>query len=332
MYQHQHPQYHQPLYHQQQQHQPQLYQQQPPPQQQLYQQQQHQQQPPPQLYQQQQYSQPNTPSHPQYSHPPGPSQSSEPQHTEGIAVHVRVRPLNEFERSRGDHECVHCAEDGQTVRFVTQPTGTSRSQQGGAVKMLTFDSVLSGSSQVDVFRTLRTQALLQDALEGYAVTVFAYGQTGSGKTYTISGDDASEPNSEEAPPWSDPGPSGLLPRALGTLFATIAQWTREGRLSTCSVRASYLELYNEQINDLLNPESTNLQLRAHAQTGVFVENLLQAPPSPPAPPRAVARRRLYPNPSHRPHLPRPYHPPCTPPPPPPPPSSLRSTASRWRTR
>ena len=41
------------------------------------------------------------------------------------------------------------------------------------------------------------------------------------------------------------------------------------------VRASYLELYNEQINDLLNPESTNLQLRAHAQTGVFVENLLQ---------------------------------------------------------
>ena len=42
------------------------------------------------------------------------------------------------------------------------------------------------------------------------------------------------------------------------------------------MRASYLELYNEQINDLLNPESTNLQLRAHAQTGVFVENLLQA--------------------------------------------------------
>ena len=42
------------------------------------------------------------------------------------------------------------------------------------------------------------------------------------------------------------------------------------------VRASYLELYNEQINDLLNPDSTNLQLRAHAQTGVFVENLLQA--------------------------------------------------------
>ena len=67
-----------------------------------------------------------------------------------------------------------------------------------------------------------------------------------------------------------------MPRTLGTLFATIAQWTREGRLSTCSVRASYLELYNEQINDLLNPESTNLQLRAHAQTGVFVENLLQA--------------------------------------------------------
>ena len=158
---------------------------------------------------------------------------------EGIAVHVRVRPLNSFERNRGDHECVHCDEASQTVRFVTQPAA-SRGIGGGVVKALTFDSVVSGSSQVDVFRTVRTQALLQDALQGHAVTVFAYGQTGSGKTYTISGDDSSEPNSEEAPPWSDPGPSGLVPRALGTLFATIAQWTREGRLSSCSVRAPHL--------------------------------------------------------------------------------------------
>ena len=66
-----------------------------------------------------------------------------------------------------------------------------------------------------------------------------------------------------------------MPRTLGTLFATIAQWTHEGRLSTCSVRASYLELYNEQINDLLNPESTNLQLRNSPTAGTYVENLLQ---------------------------------------------------------
>ena len=99
---------------------------------------------------------------------------------EGIAVHVRVRPLNSFERSRGDHECVHCDEATQTVRFVTQPASGRGGGGGGVVKALRFDSAVSGSSQVDVFRTVRTQALLQDALQGYAVTVFAYGQTGSG--------------------------------------------------------------------------------------------------------------------------------------------------------
>ena len=99
---------------------------------------------------------------------------------EGIAVHVRVRPLNSFERSRGDHECVHCDEATQTVRFVTQPATGRGGGGGGVVKALKFDSAVSGSSQVDVFRTVRTQALLQDALQGYAVTVFAYGQTGSG--------------------------------------------------------------------------------------------------------------------------------------------------------
>ena len=41
------------------------------------------------------------------------------------------------------------------------------------------------------------------------------------------------------------------------------------------MRASYLELYNESVNDLLNPESTNLALRWQARTGAFVENLLQ---------------------------------------------------------
>ena len=115
------------------------------------------------------------------SEPPHLEEQQQGEPPEGIAVHVRVRPLNGFERSRGDHECVHCDEATQTVRFVTQPVaGRSGGGGGGLVKALTFDSVVSGSSQVDVFRTVRTQALLQDALQGYAVTVFAYGQTGSG--------------------------------------------------------------------------------------------------------------------------------------------------------
>ena len=254
--------------------------------------------------------------------------------TEPVLVQVRIRPLNAIERARGDHECVHCADDGCTIQFVSAARGRGGgTAEQAPVQQLTFDATLHGPSQASVFRSVGATKLLEDALNGYAVTVFAYGQTGSGKTYTMSGadPDGGSPPTTASYTGADDGPEGLIPRALGALFALIGRQQAGGAPPT-RVRASYLELYNEQINDLLNPESTNLQLRAHAQTGVFVENLLQAPPSPPAPPRAVARRRLYPNPSHRPHLPRPYHPPCTPPPPPPPPSSRRSTASRWRTR
>ena len=68
---------------------------------------------------------------------------------------------------------------------------------------------------------------------------------------------------------------GLIPRAVQVLFQLIGDHEAAGRMpGGCSVRASYLELYNEQFNDLLNPDSTNLQLRTGPQVGNFVENLL----------------------------------------------------------
>ena len=42
---------------------------------------------------------------------------AEPPEAESIQVHVRVRPLNDYERQRGDHECIHIDVDGRTVRF-----------------------------------------------------------------------------------------------------------------------------------------------------------------------------------------------------------------------
>ena len=104
-----------------------------------------------------------------------------------INVHVRVRPLNEQERSRGDQECVHVGEDGRTVRFVQAPTPSVQGRVSGngigaaSVRALVFDSALAGSSQAAVFECTQTAQLLRDALSGYTVTVFAYGQTGSGK-------------------------------------------------------------------------------------------------------------------------------------------------------
>ena len=196
---------------------------------------------------------------------------------ENIQVIVRVRPLNEQERQRGDHECIHIADDGQTVRFVAAPSvrASGAVTAPPAVRALVFDAALVGSSQPDVFENLQTVQLLQDALAGFSITIFAYGQTGSGKTYTMTGPEAAvDADADNA---VAPHPAqGLIPRGVGALFELIAAEQASGQLpGGCAVRASYLELYNEQFNDLLNPDSTNLQLRNSPQSGTFVENLLQ---------------------------------------------------------
>lgn len=78
-------------------------------------------------------------------------------------------------------------------------------------------------------------------MDRYNATVFAYGATGAGKTHTMVG---------------DPSQPGIMVRALNDLFNAVKDKEDE-----YSVTMSYLELYNEQIRDLLNPSSGYLELR-----------------------------------------------------------------------
>ncbi|KAF5386439.1 hypothetical protein D9757_005841 [Collybiopsis confluens] len=97
----------------------------------------------------------------------------------------------------------------------------------------TFDAVLTGSANKPIFTTVARSHVVA-AMEGFNAVVFAYGQTASGKTYTLSGSE-SEP--------------GIIPRAMRQVFSHIRRTeTREYLL-----RCSYLEIYNEQIHDLLAP-------------------------------------------------------------------------------
>ena len=105
----------------------------------------------------------------------------------------------------------------------------------------------------EFFRTSGVPGLLEAALEGYACTCFAYGQTGSGKTYTLSGEaEAGRAEHNE----------GLTRRALRYVFHRAA----ELRSQACSVkiRASYCEVYNEQVFDLLTTVDTSVDLGAVA--------------------------------------------------------------------
>eukprot|EP00644_Phytophthora_capsici_P006277 jgi/Phyca11/8964/fgenesh1_pm.PHYCAscaffold_32_\ len=106
------------------------------------------------------------------------------------------------------------------------------------------------------------KAVVESSLEGYNATIFAYGQTGTGKTYTMEGFNSGSGSVEER---------GIIPRAIEQIFCHI-QANVSARCRFL-VRASYLQIYNESISDLLKPERSNLTIREDRRRGVFVEGL-----------------------------------------------------------
>lgn len=103
-------------------------------------------------------------------------------------------------------------------------------------------------TQNDVFSEI--SQLVQSALDGYAVSIFAYGQTGSGKTYTM-----------EGPPVITEDTRGMIPRSVNKIFEHSETYTKKGW--TYETEVSFLEIYNQDIRDLLrdNPEPTNLEIK-----------------------------------------------------------------------
>ena len=115
----------------------------------------------------------------------------------------------------------------------------------------TFDRVFGPQSkQPDVYKTV-VGPLIDQVMQGYNCTVFAYGQTGTGKTYTMEGK-----TDNNIPIDKDPN-AGMIPRALNALFDNL----RMADATEWSVRVSFLELYNEEIFDLLSINDNHSKLR-----------------------------------------------------------------------
>ncbi|PIK42924.1 putative kinesin-like protein KIF27 [Apostichopus japonicus] len=117
----------------------------------------------------------------------------------------------------------------------------------GKDRTFTFDQVLSGKvAQDNVYKTC-VDALVCSFFEGYNATVFAYGQTGSGKTFTIGGHNLTSLAEENY---------GILPRAISHVF----QKMQEHPSREFSLRASYIEIYKEELRDLLDWETSSKDL------------------------------------------------------------------------
>jgi kinesin family protein 15 len=149
-----------------------------------------------------------------------------------IKVIVRVRPLSDREKSCGSSEC---------VRVQGTDTVVLGSKDG---KGFSFDFVAdTATSQSKVFE-LTGRPVVDACISGYNATIFAYGQTGSGKTFTMSGSGDAWGSSNEL--------RGLIPRVMEHMFERIAAAKASDSTLECAVRASYLEVYNETLADLLD--------------------------------------------------------------------------------
>ena len=169
--------------------------------------------------------------------------------TECIRVIIRCRPLSEQEMK--DQREVAIKMNKKSGEVLVQKPGED------IPKVFTFDSVYDWNSEQENIFTETAYPIIDNVMQGYNGTIFAYGQTGTGKTFTING----------VP--KDPKLRGIMPRSFEAIFNQIECDTTKEYL----VRASYLEIYNEEIKDLLFKNGQKKLELKDKDTGVYVKDL-----------------------------------------------------------
>ncbi|KAI3957107.1 hypothetical protein MKX01_004398 [Papaver californicum] len=167
---------------------------------------------------------------------------------EKICVAVRVRPptatTTQDSNTNGNHWNVESNRISLHKPLGTPVPGVSYA----------FDHVFDQNSTNSGVYELLTKDIIEAAVEGFNGTAFAYGQTSSGKTYTMNGSG------------NDPG---IISLAVKDVFQNIEMVTSREFL----IRVSYMEIYNEEINDLFVPDNQKLQIHESLDRGIFVAGL-----------------------------------------------------------
>lgn len=160
---------------------------------------------------------------------------------ENVTVTVRFRPLSVRELNKGDE-----------IAWYADGECTVRNEFNSSIAY-GFDRVFGPATTTRHVYDVAAQQVVAGAMNGINGTVFAYGVTSSGKTHTMHGEQKSP---------------GVIPLAVKDVFGIIQETPERQFL----LRVSYLEIYNEVINDLLDPTGQNLRVREDAQ-GTYVEGI-----------------------------------------------------------
>ncbi|KAJ1911735.1 hypothetical protein H4219_005845 [Mycoemilia scoparia] len=234
-----------------------------------------------------------------------------------IQVVVRCRGLNDNEKND---------RTSSSVEVIRAPSiqGKELTLRSTVEKTYKFDRVFGPQADQELIHREIVMPILGEVLQGYNCTIFAYGQTGTGKTYTMEGDlklgngfssrSASRldtttssvstfksPNNNNInnsggmgydPNTLDlvgvPAEAGIIPRTLRRMFIILDRMSTE-----YSVRVSYIEIYNEELRDLLSnssaidnnsSSSSGAELKLYGDNskkggGVYVQGLEEVPVS-----------------------------------------------------
>jgi len=192
---------------------------------------------------------------------------------DNLKVYIRVRPplMREKDSSLPFRSIASVSEDKSTISLI-EYLGIEFDEASKQKEFVdypnhflphpyTFDHIFDmDSTQEEVYQIAAVPAV-ESLEDGYNSTIFAYGQTGTGKTYTMEGFiyDYLSPS------------KGLIPRAIEDIFKYIENNSNSD--TTFIIRVTYLQIYNESIDDLLKPEKRHLSIREGQKKGLYVEGL-----------------------------------------------------------
>ncbi|CAD8136873.1 unnamed protein product [Paramecium octaurelia] len=172
---------------------------------------------------------------------------------ECVRVVIRCRPLNDTEKKDG-HVCIVNMDTKNGQVTVRNPKVADE-----VPKQFTFDQIFDTQSLQENVYNQTAHPIVESVLEGYNGTIFAYGQTGTGKTHTMEGKD------------DPPTLRGIIPRTFDHIFQRIENMAKNKQFL---VKVSFLELYNEEIRDLLSKNIKNkLEIRENPDTGIYIKDL-----------------------------------------------------------
>ncbi|XP_049878663.1 kinesin-like protein Klp68D isoform X2 [Pectinophora gossypiella] len=166
---------------------------------------------------------------------------------ECVKVVVRCRPLSEKERNEGFDEVVQVWPERGTVQ-VLNPKGQD--------KLFTYDAAYDHAADTQTIYDEMVRPLVASVLDGFNGCVFAYGQTGTGKTHTMEG---------------GAGDEGVIPRAFRQIWTHIE--TSASPDVTHLVSCSYVELYLEDLRDLLSKDCKKLTIRGQELNGFYIPEM-----------------------------------------------------------